>query len=143
MNRSDFQRLAELRLSEAKSLLTARFPEGAYYLAGYAVECGLKACIARKTREFDFPDKKRVNDSHTHDLGKLLVLAGLAVDLQLELAANVRMEMFWGFVRDWSEESRYDLFQGSEVERIQLASLMIHAVESQNGGMLPWITQRW
>jgi HEPN domain-containing protein len=93
MNRNDFQQLSELRLKEAKALLAAGFPEGAYYLAGYAVECALKACIARKTQEFDFPEKKRVNDSHTHDLGKLLVLAGLSEDLQLGFTANARMEM--------------------------------------------------
>jgi HEPN domain-containing protein len=131
MNRSDFQRLSELRLKEAKALLAGGFPEGAYYLAGYAVECALKACIARKTQEFDFPEKKRVNDSHTHDLGKLLVLAGLSEDLQLGIAANPRMEMYWGFVRDWSEESRYEIFQGSEAERIHDATWMIRAIEAQ------------
>jgi HEPN domain-containing protein len=88
-----FSAATELRLKEAKALLAAGFPEGAYYLAGYAVECALKACIARKTQEFDFPEKKRVNDSHTHDLGKLLVLAGLSEDLQLGFTANARMEM--------------------------------------------------
>lgn len=45
-------------------LLTAGMPEGAYYLAGYAVECALKSCIARRTQEHDFPDKKLANDSH-------------------------------------------------------------------------------
>lgn len=57
MNRLDFQRLAELRLSESTALLAAGFPDGAYYLAGYAMECALKACIAKRTREYDFPEK--------------------------------------------------------------------------------------
>jgi len=70
MNRNDFQRLAELRLKEARVLLAAELPDGAYYLSGYAVECALKACIAKRTREHDFPEKKLVIDSHTHDLGK-------------------------------------------------------------------------
>jgi len=43
MNRVDLQQLAELRLKESKALFAAGFPEGAYYLAGYAVECALKA----------------------------------------------------------------------------------------------------
>jgi HEPN domain-containing protein len=30
-------------------LLEAGLYAGAYYLAGYAVECALKACIAKKT----------------------------------------------------------------------------------------------
>jgi HEPN domain-containing protein len=143
MNRADFQQLAELRLQEAKALLAAGFPDGAYYLAGYAVECALKACIARKTREFDFPEKKRVNDSHTHDLEKLLILAGLSEDLRLEFAAKPDMEMFWGIVRDWSEESRYEMIQGSDEERFRFAYQMIHAIECQNGGIMQWIKQRW
>lgn len=47
MNRSDFQKLTELRLTEANALLGAKCYEGAYYLTGYAVECALKACIAQ------------------------------------------------------------------------------------------------
>jgi HEPN domain-containing protein len=143
MNRNDFQRLSELRIKEARALLAAGFPEGAYYLAGYAVECALKACIARKTQEFDFPERKRVNDSHTHDLGKLLVLAGLSEDLQLEFAGDAAMEWRWGIVRDWSEESRYEMFQGSEAERIQRATLMINVIGARYGGVMPWIKQRW
>ena len=57
MNRLDLQQLSDLRIGEAKALLAQGFPEGAYYLAGYSVECALKACIARRTREHDFPDK--------------------------------------------------------------------------------------
>jgi hypothetical protein len=78
MNRADFQQLAELRLLEARALLAAELPDGAYYLAGYAVECGLKACIAAKTREHDFPDKKLVEKSYSHDVEKLLDAAGLS-----------------------------------------------------------------
>lgn len=47
MNRSDFQDLAQIRLAEAAALLQAERFDGAYYLAGYAVECALKACIAK------------------------------------------------------------------------------------------------
>ena len=143
MNRSDFQRISELRLNEANALHAAGFQEGAYYLAGYAVECALKACIARKTQEFDFPEKKRVNDSHTHDLEKLLVLAGLSEDLRLAFAANPDLETFWEVVRDWSEESRYEMIQGSDEGRFRIAYQMIHAIECQNGGVMQWIKQRW
>ena len=56
MNRQDFQALARVRLEEAKALRDAGRPAGAYYLAGYTVECALKACIAKRTREHDFPN---------------------------------------------------------------------------------------
>ena len=42
LNAEDFRKLAEIRLSEAQALLDNRKFDGAFYLAGYAVECGLK-----------------------------------------------------------------------------------------------------
>jgi HEPN domain-containing protein len=122
-NRNDFQRLAELRLKEARALQAAGFPEGAYYLAGYAVECALKACIAGKTQQHDFPDKRLVDKSYSHDVEKLLDAAGT--------------------VREWSEQSRYDLFSGSSFGRFATAQLLVDAVESEKGGVLRWIKQSW
>jgi hypothetical protein len=46
--------------------------DGAYYLAGYAVECALKACIAKETKRYEFPDKKRVDSSYSHNLDLLV-----------------------------------------------------------------------
>jgi len=40
--------------------MQAGFFDGAYYLAGYAVECAIKACIAKGTRRYEFPDKRKV-----------------------------------------------------------------------------------
>jgi hypothetical protein len=45
VNRTDLQKLARVRLGDAKVLLKAKRWPAAYYLAGYAVECGLKACV--------------------------------------------------------------------------------------------------
>jgi hypothetical protein len=77
VNRRDFQLLSAVRLKEAKALLEAGFPDGAYYLAGYSVECALKACIAKRTNRHDFPDKKRANESYTHNLTQLVITAKL------------------------------------------------------------------
>ena len=41
MNRSDLQKLAEIRVQDSEVLLGACRWAGAYYLAGYAVECAL------------------------------------------------------------------------------------------------------
>ena len=112
-------------------------------MAGYAVECALKACIAKRTREHDFPEKKQVNDSHTHDLGKLLDLAGLSDLLKSDVAGNVDLELDWGTVRDWSEQSRYELFIGDPRGGLVEAELLIDAVESEKGGVLRWIRQSW
>ncbi len=45
MNRLEFQAMAEERIVDASLLLVGGQWSAAYYLAGYAVECGLKACI--------------------------------------------------------------------------------------------------
>src|SRR5450759_5245968 len=77
MDRRDFQELSKVRLKEAAALLKLELFDGAYYLAGYAVECALKACIAKGTQRGEFPDKKKVDLSHSHDLPQLFKVAGL------------------------------------------------------------------
>lgn len=143
MNRTDFQRLADLRIKEAKVLLAAQLPDGAYYLAGYAVECALKACIAKRTQQHEFPDKKLVDKSHTHDVERLLDAAGLSEQLKNAVATNEELELDWETVREWSEQSRYDLFIGDPTGGLVTAQLLIEAVESENGGVLRWIKQSW
>lgn len=138
MNRADFQRLSDVRLQESKALLTAGFPEGAYYLAGYAIECAFKACIAKRTREHDFPDKTLVNESHTHSLKELLRLALLKDDWDAAVNAAPALRKNWILLLNWSEASRY---QQGRTE--QEAADLINAIEDPNGGILPWVRQRW
>src|SRR5579859_7559760 len=108
MTRKDFQRLARMRLSDARVLLMSGNNEGAYYLAGLAVECALKSAIARKTRRYDFPPKpKVVYGVYDHDLNKLLVAAGLDTVLDAAVAANPVLRANWAVVKDWTIESRY------------------------------------
>ncbi len=106
MTRKDLQELSSIRLREAKLLLAAEAPAGAYYLAGYAAECALKACIAKSTEKHDFPDKKRANDSYVHDLKKLVVVAGLTSELE-EALKQSEFALRWETVVQWNEESRY------------------------------------
>lgn len=106
LSRQEFQRLAEERLEDAEALLSAGRFGGAYYVAGYAVECALKACIARKTRAESWPPKNVDKSHYTHDLEKLLLTAGLKNDQQLETDGNLKTN--WLAVSDWSEESRYE-----------------------------------
>lgn len=134
MNRSELQQLAELRLSEAQVLLDAGRFAGAYYLAGYAIECALKACIAKRTREFDFPEKQTVNRSHTHDLFQLLDVANMDEELAVAVAKNARLGSNWEVVSAWSEASRYKI----NVDET-LARLMLDAVGSEPNGVLAWL----
>lgn len=81
MNRRELQELAKVRLKEANALLEAGFHDGAYYLAGYAVECALKACIAKATQRHEFPDKRRADASYSHSFRDLLRVAKLEREL--------------------------------------------------------------
>ena len=68
MNREGLQSISRQRRREAAALLKAKLFPGAYYLAGYSVECALKACIAKQTSKHDFPNKKLAAEAWTHDL---------------------------------------------------------------------------
>lgn len=137
MNRADFQQLTELRLTEAQALLAAGLPDGAYYLAGYSVECALKACIAKRTQLHDFPEKKLVNDSHTHNLKELLRLAELKTELDSVLDADPEMRSNLETVQDWSETARY------QRKTVLDTRALLTAIEDQEGGLLPWIRLHW
>ena len=137
MNRIDLQEIARIRIRESSALLDAGLPDGAYYLAGYAVECALEACIAKRTREHDFPEKTLVNNSYTHKLKDLLKLAELKIELEAVLQSDPLMDANWAIVQDWSEESRYEKWTTQEAE------VLLRAIEDKKGGLLPWIMQRW
>lgn len=99
--RKDFQRLAELRAREASTLARSGNSQGAYYLGGFAVECALKACIAKKTRRYEFPDTKYATKVYTHDLNELLKLAHLETQLDRDMKARPELATNWGVVKGW------------------------------------------
>jgi hypothetical protein len=138
MNRGIFQQISEIRRRDAVTLLKARQYSGAYYLIGYAVECALKACVAKQVRRYDFPDRKLANEVFTHDLQKLVSLAGLAPELKKEMEGNKPLELNWAVVKDWSESSRYEIGI-TEAQARDLYS----ACTARRDGVLNWIRRRW
>ena len=136
MKRRDLQVLANARLKDAQILFQNRRFDAAYYLAGYAIECAIKACVARKTKRYDFPDKDLANQVYVHDLTKLLRPAGLAQLWQEELQVDPALEVKWGVVKDWTERSRY----GTHTR--QKAKDMIEAVGGPQG-ILECIRKYW
>src|SRR5947207_1147458 len=134
----ELRQLAEDRILDAQALLTAQRWSGAYYVAGYAVECALKACIARLTAEHDFPPKlKFVQDCYTHELVKLVQAANLKTDLDNDTTANPILSGYWGVAKDWTEASRYDQKTQLQAERL------FEAITNHPNGVLPWIRIRW
>ena len=139
MNRTELQQLAQDRILDAKTLLDARRWSGAYYLAGYAVECGLKACIlafVEKTGAI-FKNKKFLEGCWTHELEKLVITADLQAELGTTIQANLAFAGFWGVVKDWSETSRYE--QKGELDARQLYEAITHDPD----GVLQWIRSHW
>ncbi|MGB9243217.1 MAG: HEPN domain-containing protein [Candidatus Acidiferrales bacterium] len=135
MNRVDLQHLCELRLREAKTLLDAGEASGAYYLAGYAVECALKACIAQKFKEHEFPDKSFVNSVYSHNLQDLLKHAGLASEP--EIAPESRLWDQWSIVKAWNETKRYEETSEKQAQEIYWA------IADSETGVLQWLKKRW
>ena len=139
MNRTELQQMAAIRLADAEALLAATpsRPDGAYYLAGYAVECALKAAIAKLFRQDDWPDKKFVSDCYTHDLVKLLRLADLGSDFANHSLQDKLFEQNWNIVKDWDEQSRYQTHSLVEAGRL------VSVINDENHGVLTWIMSHW
>ena len=138
MDRVGFQRIADLRLREAEILLAAGEWDGAYYLMGYCVECALKACIAKRFKEHEVPDKKVVVSFYTHVLVELLALSELKSDFEVRTQTDADFENSWTVVRDWTETSRYEIGKPESVARD-----LHEAITSERSGVLPWLKAQW
>jgi HEPN domain-containing protein len=137
VNRSDLQKLALIRLDEAETLLKAGKYDGAYYLGGYVVECALKACIAKRTKRHEFPDKKLANQSWTHDLDTLVKAAQLDDPLDAARKSDPVFAENRATVKEWSEEARY-----RRKTRLDVRELLA-AITDDDHGILPWLKTRW
>jgi hypothetical protein len=137
VNRADLRKIATIRLQEAKTLQQSRKYSGAYYLAGYSIECGFKACIAKSFGRFEFPDKKKVDSSYTHNLRELAKIAGLEPDREQRSLADTRFLNNWTIVVRWSEASRYRVYGRLESKGL------LDAIIERDHGIMPWIVKNW
>jgi HEPN domain-containing protein len=137
MSRKTFQEISRTRALEAQELLNAGHYPGAYYLVGYAIECALKACVSKQVKRHDFPDRKLATEAFTHDLEKLVRVAGLAPTFERDRQANPDLELNWAVVKDWSESSRYEL----GITEAQACDL--YSACTGPSGVLEWIRKRW
>ena len=138
MFRDDFRRIARLRLREARELLRIGCYSGAYYLAGFAVECGLKASIASQRKRCEFPpDVNAVRKIYTHNLEDLVNSAGLKPSLLAEQAASARFKDNWTTVKDWDVFKRYQTIPKPH------AKDLYSAITARTHGVMRWIRQHW
>ena len=130
LTRATFQAASWQRLREARSLLRSRHWPGAHYLAGYTIECALKAVIAKQVVRHQFPPKD-VSRIYTHSLTKLFAEARLP---KIEDAA---VQTNWNVVKDWSPDSRYGLEKGERDARD-----LINAIAGRKG-VFGWLRKHW
>jgi hypothetical protein len=101
------------------------------------VECALKACIAKKTKKYEFPDKELVNASYTHKLSRLIEIAGLSTLLDAQSKMDKQFEVNWSTVKNWNENSRYMSPSKQEADDIY------KAIANKKHGVISWIRQHW
>lgn len=135
MNRTDLQLLSEERLGDAQALLANHRFGAAYYVVGYAVEFGLKACIAKLTKAEDFYDKPLAKRIFTHNLEELAKYARFDVEQLSQV--DTTFAAYWAQVKDWDEESRYETHTHIEAEQ------MIKAVQDPDHGVMQCIRRYW
>ena len=62
---------------------------------GYAIECAIKAAIAKQTKRYDFPNKRLAMDSYTHDLKSLIQTAGLWTSFEGAMHSSPPLGLNW------------------------------------------------
>lgn len=137
LTRSDLQRLARVRLDDALFLLQENRSSSAYYLAGYSIELGLKACISRLVQPDTIPDKGFINAVYTHKLDSLISTAGLRPEFEDDIKADSQFAAYWAIANNWSEESRYEVWDPIS------AATLLQAIHDKNHGVFQWVKRHW
>jgi hypothetical protein len=137
LQRKLLQKVAEARIIDAQVLLASDRFSGAFYVAGYAVEIGLKACIARRMVAETIPDLALVKATFTHAFNDLVNVAGLRAELQEEQEADPVFAEYWGVAGQWNPSSRYAVMDAYS------AQIFVQAINDADHGILRWIKHHW
>ena len=137
MERGELQAIAQAKLDDAEFLFQSERYSNAYYLFGYAVEIAIKSRIACLFRSDTIPDKKFVNDTYSHDLNKLVGLAGLKSELDESRNTSPEFDGHWSTVSDWEESSRYDM-----IDPFRTAA-MRNAPMDEEHEVFRWLQEHW
>lgn len=97
----------------------------------------IEACIAKDTRRYQFPDKKKVDLSHSHVLLQLIKVAGLEDEHSERVSGDPDFRTNWDVVQSWSEQSRYRRHGQESADGLLLA------VSDKRHGVITWIKLHW
>lgn len=141
MNRAHWRNLADERLLDAQLPLQGGRWGAAYYLAGYAVEAGLKSCVLayveNQNADVIFRKRRFSENCWTHNLEALVGLAELQPVLDAAMASNPHLQLNWSCVVLWNEASRYQSAGERDARRL------FDAVTDVQNGVLSWIKTHW
>ena len=139
MNRSHLQLLSAERILDAQALLAASRWSGAYYLAGYSLECALKSCVLAYVERTGiiFEDKRFTEKCWTHDVEALVKQADLEANRGKSISMNSQLGTNWLIVKDWNESSRYRINVQQQAEKLY------DAISDNTNGVLQWIKRYW
>ena len=148
----EIEQIAYIRLAEAKVLSREGMYNAAFYLLGYSVELMLKSKICEhlgvpnlfQSREVGPQPEREVrelaNFCRTHDLLKLLLLAGLKNTYLDENPDNEMLGYGLGsFISQWSIDIRYTI--EPIITQVEIEALLSY-IEDETNGILQWIKSR-
>lgn len=135
--RTHLQAISQAKIDDAIILLKNKRYSNAYYLSGYAVEIGLKACISRQIIAGTIPDKEFLKKIFSHNFKELVGLAGLLGSLNDAEKRDKVFAEYWAISCQWVPDSRYE-----DTDRMSSQQL-VQAIADENSGVLKWIKAHW
>lgn len=137
LTKADLEKLALIRLDDAKLLLQHNRSSSAYYLAGYAVELALKACISRLIQSCTIPEMAFIKAIYVHKLDNLLATAGLRPAFDAGVKADPQFAAYWAIANNWTEASRYEYWDPFA------AASLLQAIDEPVHGVFQWVKRYW
>jgi len=137
LKRTDLQSIAQAKVDDAHlPFQNGRF-SNSYYLAGYAIEIALKACIAAQISAETIPDKDILRKVLNHEFPVLVGLAGLATALKEQQDSDSLFAANWAIVSEWKPDVRYESTDSTAAQQ------MLSALTDAASGVLQWIKLYW
>ncbi len=137
LSRTKLQMSAQDMLDDATLLLKYGRFSNSYYVAGYAVELGLKACVAAQIEAETIPGKDILKGILSHEFPQLAKLAGLKADLERQQNQDLDFDSNWNVILDWSPDARYERKDRESCEAL------VAAIADPVSGVFAWIKARW
>ena len=138
IKRKQLQKKAESRLRAIKLNYDEELYDEVVSDSGLVIEFALKSAVCKTLARDEYPE--HISNYRTHDPNKLIKLSKLKDELEKEKASNIDFFINWSLLSKWSIDFRY-MPPGTHDEKS--SADYIKAIESEEGGVYPWIKKRW